>query len=620
MFASPAVRSKIELFGALRLQIFLLVMVVCSISADYAFSQIIPTTEFKFLPDPSTSRLIDVRRGRIEAVEVSDANGFRIQKDRLKAELSNDKILDLKIDDGKISLAWKNPSKEETLTISVDGSPLASYKIRVLEELDAVESRVGDEIILLQNSTRTISVRDSLVFYSNFTEKRQIDNRTPLPNLLCETTNTTVARVDEDCETLSPGSLAGITDLRITHPNFATRLFRVRTKQVASSIVLSLDSGLSRLEPRRDSTTVRASLRDSNGNSFTESPPQINWTVVNSEKKEDAELAAFVNLSRIDNSTVTVRLSAKALDQENIPGSLWISGCIAGQAESTGCDHIQLELRKVKVTGFRPLRIRLDVLDDLTAKDLFGKRAAKEYFIAKVRLFNEIGRDDLEFGKSILVYSESLEVNVAVEYRQNRQIGDDDKAAKKWRTVSEGDFKKLFGVDHLTAYRTYEERCVRISQKDMKVPYRPLTFEMVLNTQDRRDSRSLKSKILLIMNGASSLTSFVTSIAVPGAGSDLPIGLEKFNNLLIPSFQKLFPSLNEVQRQNITSMVMRPLEEIPFGSDITRVLFFPKKSFSGVLPNGDGVRKTEIRISAISIADACAEVGIIEKASEAKIR
>jgi len=617
MFTSPAVRLTIEVFRALRLQIVLLGMVVCSISADYAFSQIIPSTEFKFSPDPSSSRLIDVRKGRIESVEVSDGNGFGVKKHRLKTELSNDKILDVKIDDGRISLAWKSPSREETLTISVDGSPVATYKFRVLEELDAVESRVGDEIVLVQNSTRTISLRESLAFYSNFTEKKQIDKGTPLPNLLCETINTTVALVDKACENLSPGSLAGITDLRITHPNFETRLFRVRTKQVASSIVLSLDSGLSRLEPRRDSTTVRASLRDFNGNSFTESPPQINWTVVNSEKKEDAELAKLVNLSPIDNSALTVRLSAKALDEASISKSLWIRGCISGQAESTGCDHVQLDLRKVKVTGFRPLRIRLDVLDDLTAKDLFGKRAAKEYFIAKVRLFNEIGKDDLDFGKSILVYSESLEVNVAVEYRQ---ISDDAKAAKKWTAVSDGDFKELFGVDNLTAYRNHGERCKRIGQKDMNVPYRPLTFEMVLNTQDRRDSRSLKSKILLIMNGASSLTSFVTSIAVPGAGSDLPIGLEKFNNLLIPSFQKLFPSLNEVQRQNITSMVMRPLEEIPFGSDITRVLFFPKKSFSGVLPNGNGVRKTELRISAISIADACAEVGIIEKASEAVIQ
>jgi hypothetical protein len=144
---------------------------------------------------------------------------------------------------------------------------------------------------------------------------------------------------------------------------------------------------------------------------------------------------------------------------------------------------------------------------------------------------------------------------------------------------------------------------------------------MVLNTQDRRDNRSTRSIVLKTMNGLSSLASFVTAIAVPGAGSDLPLGLDKFRNLLIPSFEKLFPSLNEIQRQNITSMVMRPLEEIPFGSDITRVLFFPKKSIEGVLlrsktNSGGKGRVVEFRISAVSISDACAEAGIIKKTTE----
>ncbi|MBK8304778.1 MAG: hypothetical protein IPK98_15800 [Chloracidobacterium sp.] len=73
--------------------------------------------------------------------------------------------------------------------------------------------------------------------------------------------------------------------------------------------------------------------------------------------------------------------------------------------------------------------------------------------------------------------------------------------------------------------------------------------------------------------------------------------------------------MKEVQRQNITSMVMKPLEEVPFGSDITRILFFPRRTIKGVLvnlPNGTA-KRTELRISAVSISDSCAEVGIIDK-------
>ena len=39
-------------------------------------------------------------------------------------------------------------------------------------------------------------------------------------------------------------------------------------------------------------------------------------------------------------------------------------------------------------------------------------------------------------------------------------------------------------------------------------------------------------------NGAS----FVTSVAVPGPRSDIPLGLEKYSNLLIPGVQKLLPT------------------------------------------------------------------------------
>ena len=52
---------------------------------------------------------------------------------------------------------------------------------------------------------------------------------------------------------------------------------------------------------------------------------------------------------------------------------------------------------------------------------------------------------------------------------------------------------------------------------------------------------------------------------------------------MIPGLEKLFPNLKELHRQNIVSQAMKPIEEIPFGSDITRVIFVPKKSIEGLI-------------------------------------
>ena len=262
---------------------------------------------------------------------------------------------------------------------------------------------------------------------------------------------------------------------------------------------------------------------------------------------------------------------------------------------------VTFTVQTFNITDFKPLQIRFDLMDTQTARDLFGKKAADDFFIAKIRLFNKL-RDATNTGNSILVYGESLEVNVALEIDEG----------KGWQKLEAARFKELFGTTDPNAPdltdKSPQVLCsARTTQPNFIARYRPMTFEMIANTHDRRDERTLRSRVLLGLNGASSLASFVTSIAVPGPSSDLPTGLEKFRNLFIPGFERLFPSMREVQRQNIISMVLRPLEEVPFGSDITRVVFFPRKPIRGIIP------QASLRIGAISISDACAEVAIIKK-------
>jgi hypothetical protein len=141
------------------------------------------------------------------------------------------------------------------------------------------------------------------------------------------------------------------------------------------------------------------------------------------------------------------------------------------------------------------------------------------------------------------------------------------------------------------------------------ITYRPFTFEMMVNTVDRRDGRSGRSRLFKILDAVGTGTSFVTSIAVPGSSSDLPLGLEKFSNLLIPGIDKLYPNFKEQNRQNIVAQAMKEIEEIPFGSDITRVIFIPKKTIRGL------IRGHDTRISEVCPFYFKIEVAIISKRS-----
>jgi hypothetical protein len=52
---------------------------------------------------------------------------------------------------------------------------------------------------------------------------------------------------------------------------------------------------------------------------------------------------------------------------------------------------------------------------------------------------------------------------------------------------------------------------------------------------------------------------------------------------------------------------MKPLEEVPYGSDITRIIFFPKKPLKGVLPG------YLVRFTGVSTYNLSAEAAIIKK-------
>lgn len=271
------------------------------------------------------------------------------------------------------------------------------------------------------------------------------------------------------------------------------------------------------------------------------------------------------------------------------------------------------------VAHFAPLRVRLNIMDDRTVADLFGEKTAQEFFVARVRLNNNLKKteDGTELrGESILAFSESIEVAVAVEKRkaETRHWWRREKANDTWWPLTPGEVEWVASTGFQPrSHRPKPPESSSVPACKGLITYRPYTFEMIVNSGDPRYERTRRARTFRLLNGVGTLASFITSVAVPGPQSDIPLGLEKYSNLLIPGLQKLFPDIRDTQRQNIVSMTMKPIEEIPFGSDLSRVLFFPKGGFQGML------RGHETRISEICPHLFTIEVAVLDKSGKQQV-
>ena len=75
-----------------------------------------------------------------------------------------------------------------------------------------------------------------------------------------------------------------------------------------------------------------------------------------------------------------------------------------------------------EVVGFDMLKVKLNIMDERTAGDLYGRVTSDEYYVLIVRLFNNLEDERTgEFtGNSILAYSSSIEIAVQLEKRFDR--------------------------------------------------------------------------------------------------------------------------------------------------------------------------------------------------------
>lgn len=320
-----------------------------------------------------------------------------------------------------------------------------------------------------------------------------------------------------------------------------------------------------------------------------------------------------------------------------------------------------------KIIGFDNVELQLNMMDNRTAKDLFGGVATKDYMIAKLRIFNKVPEDKNGGpSSSILFFSEGLEVNVSLEKRAlensrvlaNNQNGgwklldyEDIEYINRWNYIKNrddiliGKYIKLDGTicteivkrmsgdpncqisatefDRLSFYQELTEICKinpsnplnsddtnscqeKLADKHW-IGFRPYAFLIIASTHDRRVDRSIRSRTLFAASAVAGLTSFATAFSGPAKNSGLLFGLDKFSNLFQPAFENLIPSRREVERKNILEMALQPSEEVPYGKEINKVVFIPRTAIQGILPG------YEVRISSVSVYKIKAEASVVQK-------
>jgi len=111
--------------------------------------------------------------------------------------------------------------------------------------------------------------------------------------------------------------------------------------------------------------------------------------------------------------------------------------------------------------------------------------------------------------------------------------------------------------------------------------YRPYSYELIDRTIDTRNGNNPLPLFFKVLHTAATIGSFATAIGRFDRNGTAERVLDKFTNLLVPGLEKLNPDQKDLLRQNTTSMMMKQIEEIPFGSNISRILFFPRKAFGG---------------------------------------
>jgi hypothetical protein len=113
--------------------------------------------------------------------------------------------------------------------------------------------------------------------------------------------------------------------------------------------------------------------------------------------------------------------------------------------------------------------------------------------------------------------------------------------------------------------------------------YRPVAQELILLSQDQREVRSNEGFFRNVLGFAVQIFGWAYARKPDWAGNnDLVPGILALGPEFVSRF---YPDRTQVNRNAILTQGMRATETIPFGGQLQRVVFFPKKELRGYIPN-----------------------------------
>jgi hypothetical protein len=144
------------------------------------------------------------------------------------------------------------------------------------------------------------------------------------------------------------------------------------------------------------------------------------------------------------------------------------------------------------------------------------------------------------------------------------------------------------------------------AHRDFIFKYRPYTYEIMNGSFDIRAQGNSDAKAFKGLNVLAQLLSFVSGFtALTHNSDDVTKFATQFSGTLIPGMRSLFPDNQSIQKQNLVTLAMRLREEVPSGAKISRVIFYPKKPFTGLVGNN------QTRISSINTANFSVDVAAV---------
>lgn len=501
---------------------------------------------------------------------------------------TNEKIATVAADSKAITGNAVTGDQSVKLNVLANGLVVGTATATVREAIARIEADLPFEIV--EGTSKDLNVKLVGAQGSKFTPEQRALKATVKSPVIVSASDTGVVQAN-----ILRGEQAASTVVELSSAegdNNKTITLPVTVNVLLGAGSIISDAGTPFL-PRDGRVLIAPTMRDRKGEILPIT--QIKWVL------KDPANDKFVTLSPSDKSLL-VFWKDGGVDEAKRPNFVEITVNALSDKGAVISDTLVVRMTG-EIEGFAPLKVRLNIMDNQTATDLYGKVTANEYFVTRVRLNNNLSAstDRAVQGGSILAFSESIEV--AVQYEKRELDKGKPKKNAEWTPVTPEDLVDFEdGPNDARASELHvDPRCKGF------ITYRPYMFEMMVNSVDRRDERSARSKTLRTLQAVGTLASVVTSVAVPGAQSDFPLAIEKYNSLFLPGFEKLWPTLRETNRQNLVSQTMKTIEEIPFGSDLARVLFFPKREFRGLLA------KHETRVARICPYHFDIEVAVIQK-------